>query len=299
MTAIKLGVTLPQFTKDRERFLDGVARAEAAGLDSVWLFDHLWPLSGGKERAILEGWTALAYVAARTTNIGVGTLVTRSTLRRPALLGKMAATVAALAPGRTTIGVGSGDHMSRRENEEFGYEYFAADQRFAQFASTVRALRSYLHEDVVAQTDDFISLTGLPTSPRPTPPPLWIAGRSTPMLEIAGRYGDGWNGWGGTPESFARDAALVRDAAGVRRVELTWAGLAVMGRDDGDARSRLGGRDPSDYLVGGPATIAARLNEFVAAGATHLVLTLTDPGRPAMYEMLGAEVKPALDSSAR
>lgn len=294
MTAIKLGVTLPQFTADRERFLDGVARAEAAGLDSVWLFDHLWPLSGGKDRAILEGWTALAYIAAMTTKIGVGTLVTRSTLRRPALLGKMAATVAAIAPGRTTIGIGSGDNMSRNENEEFGFEYFAAEQRFAQFASTVHVLRSYLHEDVVAQTDDFVSLAGLPTSPRAAAPPIWIAGRSTPMLEIAGRHGDGWNGWGGTPESFGRDAARVREAAEARRVELTWAGLAVVGESDAEARSGLGHRDPSDYLVGGPETIAARLKEFVEAGATHLVLTLTDPTKPGMYEMLGAEVKPSL-----
>lgn len=294
MTEIKLGVTLPEFTGDRERFLDGVARAEGAGLDSVWLFDHLWPLSGGKERPILEGWTSLAYVAAMTVTIGVGSLVTRSTLRRPALLGKMAATVATLAPGRTTIGMGSGDYMSRRENDEFGLEYFAAEQRFAQFSSTVRAVRSYVNDEVVAQVDDFVSLAGLPTSPRVEPPPIWVAGRSTQMLEIAGRYGDGWNGWGGTPASFARDAARVRRAAGDRQVELTWAGLAVMGHDDADARSRLGGRNPADYIVGGPETIAARLEEFVGSGATHLILTLTDPGRPGMYEMLGAEVKPRL-----
>ncbi len=47
MSDVRIGVTLPQFTGDRDRFADGARRAEAAGLDSIWLFDHLWPLAGG------------------------------------------------------------------------------------------------------------------------------------------------------------------------------------------------------------------------------------------------------------
>ena len=62
----KIGVTLPQFTDDAKRFISGVRDAEAMGFESVWLFDHLWPLGGKRERPILECWTALAYVAAAT-----------------------------------------------------------------------------------------------------------------------------------------------------------------------------------------------------------------------------------------
>ena len=60
--SVAIGVTLPQFTGDPERFLDGVRRAEELGFDSVWVFDHLWPLGGNRERPILECWTALSYL---------------------------------------------------------------------------------------------------------------------------------------------------------------------------------------------------------------------------------------------
>jgi alkanesulfonate monooxygenase SsuD/methylene tetrahydromethanopterin reductase-like flavin-dependent oxidoreductase (luciferase family) len=109
---LKLGVTLPQFTGDAELFLDGARRAEHLGLDSVWVFDHLWPL-GAKRRPILEGWTALASVASATERIGIGTMVTRSSLRNPAVLAAMAATVGALAPGRLTVGLGCGVRSCR------------------------------------------------------------------------------------------------------------------------------------------------------------------------------------------
>ena len=98
MSELKLGVTLPQFTAEPAQVVDAALRAESLGLDSSWVFDHLWPLSGGKERPALEAWTTLAYLAAATSRIDLGTLVTRSTLRQPAVLAKMAATVAEKLP---------------------------------------------------------------------------------------------------------------------------------------------------------------------------------------------------------
>src|ERR671915_1147412 len=120
MTTPLLGATLPQFTDDGHAFVEAAQRAESLGLDSVWLFDHMWPLTGGKTRPVIESWTALAHLAAATSRITVGTLVTRSTLRHPLLLAKMAATVGAIAPGRVIVGIGSGDEQSRNENEAFG-----------------------------------------------------------------------------------------------------------------------------------------------------------------------------------
>ena len=62
MKELLIGVSLPQFTEEPKRLLDGANRAEAAGLDSLWLFDHLWPL-GRKDRPILECWSTLAWLA--------------------------------------------------------------------------------------------------------------------------------------------------------------------------------------------------------------------------------------------
>jgi alkanesulfonate monooxygenase SsuD/methylene tetrahydromethanopterin reductase-like flavin-dependent oxidoreductase (luciferase family) len=212
-------VTLPQFTDDASKFLDGARRAEEAGLDSIWVFDHMWPLTGGRERPVIECWTALGTLAVVTERIGIGSLVTRSSLRHPALIGKMAATVGEVAPRRLTVAIGSGDAASREENQAFGLPYFSGRMRYADLASTVEVVRRYLNEERFSHADEIVAIQDLPTSPRSAhPPPVWVAGRSKPILEIAGRLGDGWNGWGGTPEKFAADAARVRDAAGERSV---------------------------------------------------------------------------------
>jgi alkanesulfonate monooxygenase SsuD/methylene tetrahydromethanopterin reductase-like flavin-dependent oxidoreductase (luciferase family) len=204
MSDLQLGVTLPQFTDDAQRFIEGARRAEDAGLDSVWVFDHLWPLSGNKDRPVLEAWTSLAWVAARTEKVAIGTLVTRSSLRNVAVLIHMARTVAAIATGRLIIGIGSGDQLSRAENEAFGIPYWSGAERVEQFEATVVKLRAAVADEGVR---------------------IWVAGRSDDALDLAARCGDAWNGWGGTATTYARDAATVLEYAGDRGVELTWGGV--------------------------------------------------------------------------
>lgn len=219
MSHVQLGVTLPQFTDDATRFVDGAHRAERAGLDSVWVFDHLWPLSGKKERPVLEAWTSLAWIAAETEKVDIGTLVTRSSLRNPAVLAHMARTVGRIAPGRLIIGIGSGDQLSRAENEAFGIPYWAGGDRVAQFEETVTKLRA--------------DLEGTGTR-------IWVAGRSDDALELAARCGDAWNGWGGDADAYARDAASVAEYAGGRAVELTWGGV-LKEQDPEEAAAHLSG----------------------------------------------------------
>ena len=289
MTRTQIGVTLPQFTSDPLELVDGAKRAEAAGLDSVWLFDHLWPLTGGKRRSMFEAWTAVAFVAAATERVTVGTLVTRSSLRRPVMVGKMAATVAAIAPGRLIVGIGSGDSQSRSENSSFGLPYFEGERRVAQLESTVRVVRSYLHGPQLDHTDPFTTVNALPTSPAAHPAPeVWVGGRTAATVRVAGHYADGWNAWGASPRELVEGAEIVRAAAGGRPVRVTWGGLVLMAATDADAVARLGARDPSDYLVGSPATIRARLNELAGAGADHLIVTFPHPTARADYEKLAA-----------
>lgn len=292
-----MGTTLPQFTGDRARFVEGARRAEALGLDSIWVFDHLWPLTGGKERPVLECWTALSWVAAATSTIRVGTLVTRSSLRHPAVLAKMAATVASIAPGRVTIAIGSGDEASRDENEAYGIPYFAGDARIEELLSTVRVVSAYLTGEPVSMTDDYVTIEDLPPSPAAeTPPTIWVGGRSDDVLEVAGTIAGGWNGWGGTPERFAQDAATVAGYAGGRSVELSWGGLVMLGSDDHAAESKLGDRSRRGWIVGGPERVGDRLREFVDGGARHVIVTLPDPHGHGVYELLAGRVRPRLQS---
>ena len=131
-------------------------------------------------------------------------------------------------------------------------------------------------------SDAYVTLEDLPVSPAPEPPKVWLGGRSQAVLQAAGRVGDGWNGWAGTPEGFAHDAAIVVAAATGRDVQLTWGGLVIMADTDDAAQAKLGKRDPKGYVVGGPNTVARTLGGSWR-GATHLVVTFTDPADPSNY----------------
>lgn len=295
--SIKFGVTLPQFTEDPKRFLDGARRAEALEYDSVWVFDHLWPLGGDRERPVLESWTSLAHLAAVTERVTLGTLVTRSSLRHEVLLAKMVATAGELAPGRLICALGSGDKMSKAENVAFGLPYFAGDDRINQLASTMEVVTTYSSEGVVGHTDGFAHIEHLPTSPQPDPAPeVWIGGWSRRVLHLAGEGADGWNGWGTDVGRFARAARTVTDAAGGRDIELSWAGQVMLAAGDDDARAKLGDRNPDSFLVGGPESVAEQLRRFVEEGATHLIAAFPDAGAKGSYELFAEAVIPRLAS---
>jgi alkanesulfonate monooxygenase SsuD/methylene tetrahydromethanopterin reductase-like flavin-dependent oxidoreductase (luciferase family) len=273
---MKIGVTLPVFTSDVGVVFDAARRAREAGLDSAWVYDHMWPLGGPKERTILECYSTLAYLAATTQDITIGTLVTRSTLRNPALLARMVATVGSIAPGRVIIGIGTGDAASRPENVAFGLPYIAGVERARQLEETVTTVRAHLHGD-----------GSLPGPGLSSPPQVWVGGRSAAVREVAGRVADGWNSWGASLETFVREADSVRRAAEGRAVELTWAGSALIASDDAEARAKLGVRDPARYLVGGTETLRARLGALASAGCSHAILGFPDASRPGSYELLG------------
>lgn len=269
---VRFGVTLPQFTSDPERFAAGAERAAALGFDSVWVFDHIWPLGGKRDQPILECWSALAWLAT-ASDLQIGSLVTRSSLRHPALLGKMAATLGEIAPGRFTIGIGSGDDLNRAENLSIGASFFSGSERVGQLISTVEVVQRFLNLPAVTLHDEFADITALPATPRPTSPPaVWVGGRSNEILEVAGRIADGWNGWGANVDGFAADAAKVRAIAGEREFEISWAGQVALGEPSPERVPGHG--SPSDRLSGPPEEIADALKQVVAAGATHLIASV-------------------------
>jgi alkanesulfonate monooxygenase SsuD/methylene tetrahydromethanopterin reductase-like flavin-dependent oxidoreductase (luciferase family) len=291
--SIKVGVTLPQFTEQPQRFLDGALAAEELGYDSVWVFDHLWPLSGGRDRPILESWTSLSHLSSLTERIAIGTLVTRSSLRHPVLLAKMVATVGEFAPGRLICALGSGDILSADENTAFGIPYFEGDDRLNQLASAMEVVTEYTSEEIVGHSDGFAHIDHLVTSPRPDlAPAIWIGGWSRRLLHLAGEGADGWNGWGTDVDRFARAARRVTQASGNRAVEISWAGQVMLSADDEAARRKLKGRDPASFLVGGPDSVAAQLERFVRAGANHLVVAFPHAGSDGSYELFADAVLP-------
>ena len=266
---IRVGVTVPSFVTDIEIPLAVAARAEGAGLDAVFAYDHLFRRGrDGERRPAIECFALLGALAQQTSTIVIGSLVARATLRPPAVLAQQFASLVRMTGGRVVAAIGAGDQESRDENVEYGIGFGTLEQRVAALVASVAACR------------DVPDL------------PIWVGGTHPAVRAVVGD-GVAWNCWDGDPRRFAADAATVRAQA--PGAELTWGGLVVVDRDDDAARAkaeRLGAS--SATIVGSPQTVARAVRPYCAAGASTIVFGPVDSRDPANCELL-ADVRAALN----
>ena len=131
----RFGVFMSQANKPWSQVLDEFVRAEELGFDTAWLVDHLLDTDGPPEHPCLEAWTLLAAIAAHTSRIRIGVLVTSSTFRHPAILAKQAVTVDHVSGGRLTLGMGTGWHEG--EHRRYGIDLPPAVERVDRLAEAV------------------------------------------------------------------------------------------------------------------------------------------------------------------
>jgi alkanesulfonate monooxygenase SsuD/methylene tetrahydromethanopterin reductase-like flavin-dependent oxidoreductase (luciferase family) len=259
---IKLGITLPSFRESPEPAIEVARRSEAAGLDAVFAFDHLFRSAPSGLRPAIEGF------AAETERISLGPLVARATLRPPATLAHIFDTVQRVSGGRLIAAIGAGDHESRAENESFGLDFGSMAERIAALDDAVAASMGHGY-------------------------PVWVGGTSPAVRAIAARA-NGWNRWGGNPERFAAEVAEVGAAASGPCV-ISWGGLVVLGETEADANRKRERLDPpANAIVGGPEQVADRLREYIAAGAHWIIVgpvDSTDLDNPAI---MSSRVAPLL-----
>jgi alkanesulfonate monooxygenase SsuD/methylene tetrahydromethanopterin reductase-like flavin-dependent oxidoreductase (luciferase family) len=195
--------------------------AEAVGLDSVWVCDHL--LSGPPEGGIHEAWTILAALAASTRRLELGQLVTCTSFRHPALLAKMATTADAVSGGRLILGLGAGWYDP--EYTAFGYP---TDHRAGRFEEAIRIIGPLVRGEQVTLAGRYYQVRDAVLRPPPDRPiPILVAAQGRRMLRLTVRYADAWNtAWFGLPDELLHrrladlDAALEaedRDPATLRR----------------------------------------------------------------------------------
>ena len=268
---MKLGLTLPSFVDDPEIPLTVALAADEAGLDGVFVYDHLFRVAGdGTRRPALEGVGLLGAVAAATTRTAVGGLVFRAWLRPPASLAAAVATAVRIAPDRVIATIGAGDSESRKENESFGLGFGTMAERIDRLVGAVHATRD-------------------------RGAPVWVGGRAEQVRAVAAAEADGWNAWGGPAEWFAPRATTLQASAVRRSFTCSWGGLFVLGDDDASALAkaeRLGASEGT--IVGGPETVARAIGEYGRAGAEWVIVAPVDARDPENAVRLGGAVRALL-----
>ncbi len=216
---LRFGVLIAQHQRDWQFLLDGFKLADEFGLDSAWVFDHFIPLYGSEDGPCLDGWTLMAGLAAHTSRVRVGILVTGNTYRNPAVLAKQAVTVDTISGGRLNFGVGAG--WFEREHDAYGITFPPLKERVERFAEAMAVIDSLMQNQHSNFEGKYYKLHEAPFAPKPAQHIPIVIGASGPkMLKIVAQYADIWDTLGGetsTEQVSAMSAQVEQNCRAIGR----------------------------------------------------------------------------------
>ena len=238
MTRYKVGVQLHPQVATVDEIRVAWNAADAMGVDSIWIWDHFYPLYGDPDANHFESYTLLAAMAAETTNATIGALVTCNTYRNPNLLADMARTIDLISHGRFVLGIGSG--WFERDYTEYGYEFGTAPDRLRALEASLATIK-----------DRNAKLTPGPAGDLP----ILIGGSGEKVtLRLVAEHAQMWNAFG-PPESFAAKNAILDD----------W--CARVNRDPSEIE-RTVAIQPNEIETA---------SDYLDAGAQHLIVMVGTP----------------------
>lgn len=251
-------------------------------IEHAWLFDHLMPIRGDLDGPIFEGWTLLSALAAATSRLRLGLLVTSNRFRPPSMLAKIAVTVDAVSGGRLDFGIGAGSRPSvsfaRREYVANGFDYLDGPQAVASLDEACEIIRRVWTEPEPFDFDGtYHHLQGAFSNPKPVQqphPPIVIGGRARATLRVVAKHAQVWNVPGGDIADAVRRSAMLDDYC------------AEIGRDPAQiTRSMV---IPASYDQ--PESTRAEIAEATGAGFSHIILALASPYPPQVGRWVADEL---------
>jgi F420-dependent oxidoreductase-like protein len=291
-----LGLQVPSFTwpggtdQIGPTFKRIAMDAEGAGLASLWVMDHFFQISqvGPPEDPMLEGYTALAYAAAVTERITLGTMVTGVTYRHPGVLVKTVTSLDVLSGGRAWLGIGAA--WNEQEHRGLGVPYPPTAERFERLEETLQIAEQMWAGDEKPYAGQYYQLERPLNSPpaisRPRPRLLIGGTGEKKTLRMVAQYADACNIFD------------MGNAAIAQKLDVLKQHCENLGRDYGaiekttlgTAYLRADGRDGSET----PAQLAERLAKLAEVGVDHAIVNCRTVSQPGVFDLF-AEVASQLE----
>jgi len=277
-----------------DRTLDLALAAERSGFTSVWVMDHFWQLPplGGPDEPMLEAYTLLGALAARTQRVMLGTLVTGVTYRNPALVAKLVTTLDVISHGRAVCGIGAAWYEP--EHEGYGFAFPPARERLDRLEEAVQICRALLDDERPSFNGRYYHTTDARNVPAPVQRggvPIMIGGSGEKRtLRLVAQYADMCNVSGG-PETTKHklevlDAHCMSVGRDPKEIITTRLGTLVLTSDAdeaGRARTFLSSMAGDDFheqfSVGTADDIVRDVEALAATGIDFLIfnMPLSDP----------------------
>ncbi len=267
---------------------DLARRADDAGLASLWVMDHFFQIEmvGPAETDMLEGYSALAFAAAATERVRLGTMVTGVTYRHPGILLKTVTTLDVLSGGRAWLGIGAGWY--EREHRGLGVPFPPLAERFERLEETLQIAKQMWADDASPFRGRHYTLEEPINHPQPlsTPhPPILVGGGGEKKtLRLVAKYADACN-------LFAQDPATLRHKLDVLRDH-----CEAEGRDYDAIEKTVLGPPVVPAGNGGhglePAQATAYIGQLAELGIDHYIMPAS-LGNPEPLDLLVREVMPA------
>ncbi|MDQ4144149.1 MAG: TIGR03560 family F420-dependent LLM class oxidoreductase [Actinomycetota bacterium] len=267
---MRFGLDCSQHQQTWDEIVDRVRFAEDAGFEGAWVFDHFKAMYGDPKGPCFEAWTLLAGLAAKTSRVRLGTLVTGITYRPPSILATEAVTIDHISNGRIELAVGAA--WFEVEHRELGIRYPPNAERARRLEEAVLVMKLLMTEDDASFDGRFYRLEGASYNPKPVQdphPPLWIGANGEKlMLPIVGRHAGAWHGFG--------------DADDLRRK------FEIISR-----AAEKAGRNPETILRSTSLSLSEPLDEvrrnierFAEAGVGYLVASWPSEGKERLDEFI-------------
>jgi F420-dependent oxidoreductase-like protein len=266
---MKFGLDVSQHQLTWEELLHRTRLAEELGFDGAWVFDHFKPLYADPSGPCLEAYTLLAAMAASTSRIRLGALVTGMTYRHPSILATKAVTIDHISGGRVELAVGAA--WFRGEHDELGIEFPGVKARAERLDEGVEVVKLLMTQDGANFRGKHYRLSNATYHPRPVQsphPPIWIgAGGERLMLPVVARRADVWHNSGSVADVIRKSQLIDRLAEEAERdpASIGRAGSVGISEDWDSVRRRVEDLESAGFfylVVGWPAEGEERVQEF-------------------------------------